>query len=211
MAQNACKTDQKSTETNKTKVLIIGGGMAGLSAGFHFTKHNFTDFKLLEARNRLGGRIIQTQMGNDKVELGANWIHGVLGNPVYELAMQYGLVDIMAIPKPHKVVAATEFGKQVPFNTLQEIYEAYLCFLKRCEEYYLSQYLPPDGVDSVGEHIRLEVNLYLEKIQDKNERHLRELIFECLLKRECCISGCDDMNEIDLLELGTYTELQGGN
>lgn len=44
-----------------------------------------------------------------------------------------------------------------------------------------------------------------------NFRHLRELLFDCLLKRETCISGCDDMNEIDLLELGSYTELQGGN
>ncbi|XP_058448730.1 spermine oxidase-like [Malaya genurostris] len=33
----------------------------------------------------------------------------------------------------------------------------------------------------------------------------------CLLKRETCITGCDNMDEIDLLELGSYTELQGGN
>ncbi|XP_018327308.1 peroxisomal N(1)-acetyl-spermine/spermidine oxidase isoform X2 [Agrilus planipennis] len=150
-------------------------------------------------------------MGNEKVELGANWIHGVLGNPVYEFAMQQGLVDILQIPKSHKIVAATEAGKQVPFPILQEIYEAYLCFLKRCEEYFISQYLPPDGIDSVGDHIKLEINLYLEQFKDKNERHLRELIFDCLLKRETCISGCDDMKEIDLLELGSYTELQGGN
>lgn len=52
----------------------------------------------------------------------------------------------MAIPKPHKVVATTEKGKQVPFAVLQEIYEAYLCFLKRCEEYFISQYMPPDGI-----------------------------------------------------------------
>lgn len=53
------------------------------------------------------------------MELGANCIHGVLGNPTYELAMANGLVDIVQTPKPHNVVAATEEGKQVPFDILQ--------------------------------------------------------------------------------------------
>lgn len=209
MEENGAKPADNNV--HKTKVIIIGAGMAGLSAAYHLTKNGFNDFKLLEARSRIGGRIVQISMGNDKVELGANWIHGVLGNPVYELAMQHGLVDIMAYPKPHKVIASTELGKQVPFGTLHEIYEAYLCFLNRCEEYFVSQYSPPEGIESVGEHIKLEISLYLEKIQDPQERHLRELLFDCLLKRETCISGCDDMSEIDLLELGSYTELQGGN
>ncbi|XP_018327310.1 spermine oxidase isoform X3 [Agrilus planipennis] len=138
----------KNKARKKVGVIIIGGGMAGLSAANHFIKNGFKDFLLLEARRRLGGRIVQIKMGNEKVELGANWIHGVLGNPVYEFAMQQGLVDILQIPKSHKIVAATEAGKQVPFPILQEIYEAYLCFLKRCEEYFISQYLPPDGIDS---------------------------------------------------------------
>lgn len=195
----------------KCNILIVGGGMAGLSAAYHLTKNGMDDFKLLEARRRIGGRIIQIPIGNQKVELGANWIHGVLGNPVYELAMQHGLVDILQMPKPHKVVAATENGKQIPFPLLHEIYIAYLCFLKRCEEYFISQYLPPDGIDSVGDHIKLEINLYLDKVTEPAERHLRQLIFDCLLKRETCIAGCDTMSEIDLLEIGSYTELQGGN
>ncbi|KAG5895279.1 hypothetical protein JTB14_015145 [Gonioctena quinquepunctata] len=198
-------------DVHNSKVLILGAGMAGLSAAYHLSKNGFTDFKILEARGRIGGRIVQIQLGNEKVELGANWIHGVLGNPVYELAMQHGLVDIMAYLKPHKLVASTEQGKQVTFSMLQEIYEAYSCFLQRCEEYFVSQYSPPEGIESVGDHIKLEISLYLDKISDKNERHLRELLFDCLLKRETCISGCDDMNEIDLFELGSYTELQGGN
>ncbi|XP_072385544.1 peroxisomal N(1)-acetyl-spermine/spermidine oxidase [Diabrotica undecimpunctata] len=209
MEQNGAP--QPDNNVYKNKIIIIGAGMAGLSAAYHLTKNNFTDFKILEARGRIGGRIVQIPVGTEKVELGANWIHGVLGNPVYELAMQNGLVDIMAYPKPHKLVAATEQGKQIPFTLLCEVYEAYLCFLKRCEEYFISQYSPPEGIDSVGDHLRLEISLYLDKIKDDQERHLRELIFECLLKRETCISGCDDMNEVDLLELGSYEELQGGN
>lgn len=135
----------------------------------------------------------------------------MLGNPIYEIAMTHGLIDIMHTPKPHRVIAALENGNHVPFSLLHEIYEAYLCFLRRCEEYFLCQYLPPEGINSVGEHIRLEIELYLNKVDNPEDRYLRQLIFDCLLKRESCITGCDDMSEIDLLELGSYTELQGGN
>lgn len=59
--------------------------------------------------------------------------------------------------------------------------------------------------------LSLQVAIYLERISDPEERKIRRLIFDCLLKRETCISGCSTMSEIDLLELGSYTELQGGN
>lgn len=143
--------------------------------------------------------------------MGANWIHGILGNPIFELAMSNGLIPIVNVPKPHKIVAATEDGKQVPFTILQEIYEAYICFLRRCEEYFLCQYIPPPDIVSVGEHIDLEKKLFLSSVKDENEKNLKELLFKCLLKRETCITGCHSMNEIDLLELGSYQELQGGN
>ncbi|XP_047105662.1 spermine oxidase [Schistocerca piceifrons] len=197
--------------SNRCKILIIGAGMAGLSAAHHLVKNGVTDFKILEARRRIGGRIVSIPTDHHRVELGANWIHGVLGNPMYELAMTNGLIDIVHVPKPHRVVAATEDGKLIPFQLLQEIYEAYVCFLRRCEEYFLCHYLPPAGVHSVGEHINLEAALYLDHCRNPEERQIRQLIFDCLLKRETCITGCHSMDEIDLLELGSYTELQGGN
>ncbi|KAJ0183318.1 hypothetical protein K1T71_001294 [Dendrolimus kikuchii] len=201
----------KPCDTNKFNIIIIGCGMAGLSAANYFLKNGMEDFLILEARKRIGGRIISIPMKNHNVELGANWIHGVLGNPIFEIAMANNLVNIINIPKPHKVIAATEDGKQVPFGVLHEIHEAYVCFLRRCEEYFLCQYLPPPDIHSVGEHINLETAIYLERLPSSEEKKLRRLIFDCLLKRETCISGCNSMDEIDLLELGSYTELQGGN
>ena len=48
---------------NYHQVLIIGGGISGLSAASHLAKNGFKDFRLLEARNRLGGRIATMQIG----------------------------------------------------------------------------------------------------------------------------------------------------
>ena len=61
-------------------------------------------------------------------------------------------------------------------------------FLFRCEEYFLCKYQPPEGVHSVGEHIELEIKLYLERFPPQ-QRYLRRLIFDYLLKRESCITG----------------------
>ncbi|KAK6638659.1 hypothetical protein RUM43_006926 [Polyplax serrata] len=199
------------TDKNFTKIIIIGAGIGGISAADALTKNGITDFKILEAGSKIGGRIEAIEAGKLKLEMGANYIHGILGNPMYELALSHGLIDITHSPKPHNVVAAMEDGSQVPFSILQEIYEAYICFLKRCEEYFTSDFLPPDGITSVGDHIKLEAELYLDKMTNSNEKHLKQLIFDCLLKRETCITGCDDMGDVDLLELGSYTELQGGN
>ena len=79
-------------------------------------------------------------IGGTKAELGASWIHGVLGNPLYELAASNGLVAAEKPPKPHNVAATTEDGRRVPFTVLQEVYEAYYWFFKRCEEYFLCKY-----------------------------------------------------------------------
>ncbi|KAH8307781.1 hypothetical protein KR044_013350 [Drosophila immigrans] len=207
-------SSSSSGNNNSThvKVLIIGAGMAGLSAANHLLQNGCDDFLIVEARGRVGGRIVSIPLDNNqKVELGANWIHGVLGNPIFEIAVQHGLVSVVNIPKPHKVVATTEEGHQVPFSILQEIYEAYVCFLRRCDEYFLCQYSPPPDINSVGEHINYEIEIYLSSVQDPKEKRLKQLIFNCLLKRETCITGCHNMNEVDLLELGSYTELQGGN
>ena len=111
--------DGNELADNYSKYLIIGGGISGLAAASHLTAAGVVDFKLLEARNRLGGRIVTFQIGGQKAELGANWIHGVLGNPLYELAVSRGLVDVVQSPKPQNVAATTEDGRRLPFKILQ--------------------------------------------------------------------------------------------
>lgn len=67
-ADQAQPDDTKPKRTShKCKVLIIGAGMAGLSAAQHLASNGLTDFKILEARSRIGGRIISIEMSKKKV------------------------------------------------------------------------------------------------------------------------------------------------
>jgi monoamine oxidase len=61
-------------ETTQTDVLIIGGGLTGLTLAY-LLKQNEINFIIVEARNRLGGRI-QTKYndGEAPIELGATWL-----------------------------------------------------------------------------------------------------------------------------------------
>ena len=61
--------------TEKTKVVIIGAGAAGIGAA-EFLHNNDIDFIVVEARDRLGGRIWTQEFEGVIVERGANWIHG---------------------------------------------------------------------------------------------------------------------------------------
>ena len=48
--------------------------------------------------------ILSLFKGGTKIELGANWIHGILGNPLYELAVSHNLVDVAQVNKCVKTV-----------------------------------------------------------------------------------------------------------
>ncbi|KAG7311469.1 hypothetical protein JYU34_002511 [Plutella xylostella] len=69
------------------RIIIIGAGMAGLSAAHRLTQCGIRNFVVLEAKERPGGRIHSCWLGDAVIEMGAEWIHGAcLPNTVYTLA-----------------------------------------------------------------------------------------------------------------------------
>ncbi|KRT84660.1 hypothetical protein AMK59_580, partial [Oryctes borbonicus] len=73
-------------------VIIVGTGPAGIAASTRFLKNNVTDILILEAENRLGGRINSIELGSSIVDMGAEWCHGQEGNIVYDLIKDYNIL-----------------------------------------------------------------------------------------------------------------------
>lgn len=57
-------------------VVVIGAGMAGLSAAHELVKAGHTDVVVLEAQDYVGGRVKTTMEYGDPAELGAEFVHG---------------------------------------------------------------------------------------------------------------------------------------
>ncbi|KAJ4978428.1 hypothetical protein NE237_009208 [Protea cynaroides] len=80
--------------SSRSSVIIIGAGISGISAAKVLAENGVDDVVILEASDRIGGRIRKEDFGGVSVELGAGWIQGVGGkksNPVWELACKSGI------------------------------------------------------------------------------------------------------------------------
>ena len=55
--------------TKRSKYIIIGAGLSGLTTAYHLSKLGLNDISILEGRDRIGGRIL-TKNG---IDLGATW------------------------------------------------------------------------------------------------------------------------------------------
>lgn len=75
--------------SREAEVIVIGAGMSGLSAARRLVELDYSVI-VLEARDRIGGRVWTDRSLGLPLDLGASWIHGVKGNPLTKLADQLG-------------------------------------------------------------------------------------------------------------------------
>ncbi|MCJ1384955.1 hypothetical protein MMC17_008073 [Xylographa soralifera] len=68
-------------------VCIIGAGIAGLRCADILTQHNIK-VTILEGRDRIGGRVSQSNHLGHLVDMGPNWIHGTRDNPILDRARE---------------------------------------------------------------------------------------------------------------------------
>lgn len=74
-----------------SSVVVVGAGVAGLAAARSLAERGFRDVVVVEARDRIGGRVHTVDHEGVRLERGANWIHGDVGNPLTVLADRVGL------------------------------------------------------------------------------------------------------------------------
>lgn len=156
----------------RPKVLIIGAGMAGLSAARVLQDSGLYDVMILEARDRIGGRLqTTTNSRGERLELGAAWIHGEDGNPLAAVCAQYGLTTRIA-DNWSDIVTYDDNGR-VSAERRKAYEESYQKILGQMR-------LRKQSLQMVDRDISLRValNEQLGRIGDSDERKFIEHLFK---------------------------------
>ena len=81
------------------RVIVIGAGIAGLTVA-NALAHAGVDCVVLEARDRIGGRLHTVDLAGSPLDLGGSWMHHPDGNPVRRFADIAGIERRPGDPLP---------------------------------------------------------------------------------------------------------------
>ncbi|XP_051565502.1 spermine oxidase-like [Myxocyprinus asiaticus] len=195
-----------------TKVVVVGSGFAGLAAAVTLVKAGFHNVLVVEAKDRIGGRVHTTKPFTENIiEVGANWIHGQKGNPLFQLAKEQNLLS--EGPSASKFMCLThsvtprdyffkEDGKQVSTTIVDPV----------CSQF---SKLTAKAFDDALEcrHRELTLGGYLDDAFGESALAATkdcQIVFEWCKRTECTDEACSSLYEVSASQISYYTALEGG-
>ncbi|KAG7330960.1 hypothetical protein KOW79_004929 [Hemibagrus wyckioides] len=201
-----------NTVSRDAKIAVVGAGFAGLAAAATLIKAGFQNVKILEAKERVGGRVCTTKPFTENIiELGANWIHGQDGNPLYQLAKEQDLlVETIAVSKimclPHSVTPRDYFfmegGKQLSTDRVDPVCSL---FSKLTSKAFESELEDKHRALSLGDYLDVS---FAESPLATSEDGTK--IFEWCKRSECTDEAASSLYEVSASQIGYYIALEGG-
>lgn len=98
---NSCSSEDETETPNGKSVIVIGAGISGLAAAKRLKEKGF-EVTVLEAQEKVGGRLKTNRSLGIPFDEGASWIHGINGNPITNLAQQAGMQTFETVDDSRK-------------------------------------------------------------------------------------------------------------
>lgn len=173
------KKTKRLSEKKVGKVIVIGAGIAGLAAAQQLQYFGM-DVVVLEARDRVGGRIATFRKGNYIADLGAMVLTGLGGNPINILAKQINTTLYKVRPKCPLYETNCGFGvAQQVAKDKDEMVEKEFNRLLEATSYLSHQldlnYCNGDPV-SLGQALEWVINLQEKHVKEKQIQHWKTFI-----------------------------------
>ncbi|XP_076074238.1 spermine oxidase-like isoform X2 [Mytilus galloprovincialis] len=189
------------------RVVVVGAGAAGLSAAHHLVQNGFSNVIVLEATDRIGGRIHTVEFGDGIIELGANWIHGTgKDNSMYTLAKEKGL-----IMEPYVFLDriegdwCTEDGSIIPKPLIVKAWDIF-CNI----EDTLSTFVHKTDIQiSQSEFMESSLETALNEFKPEDQ-DLVKAAFHCMINYLGFHEG-DYLEKVSLNLNGLFENISGGN
>ena len=178
---------QKAREVdvdNNSKVVIIGAGLAGISAASRLIEFGLDDVTILEAEDRIGGRVHSIPFASGAIDLGAQWCHGEKENAVFEMVHDHFEFGQSKFTKNGKNEFIVSNGVSVDQEKCAQIMKL---LAKIAEEV-------GDRAGSVGSNIETELSITHE-LGNFDEEMIRKLV-ECFEKQTTLSYGSESWLDV---------------
>ncbi len=102
-------------------VVVVGAGVAGLGAARDLVAAG-RPVVVVEARDRIGGRVWSVDVGDAVLDLGGSWLHGLRDNPITGIAESLG-IDLVRTDYDDALLFDAD-GSPLSWSRLDDQYEA---------------------------------------------------------------------------------------
>ncbi|KAK1125075.1 hypothetical protein K0M31_006413 [Melipona bicolor] len=158
-----------SEDTKSPRIVIVGAGASGIAAAAKLLENDFQNLIILEAENRIGGRVNTVKFDEYAVDLGAQWIHGEKGNVAYELVAPLNITDHS---KPMNDEVYTSTGELIDTRITKNITDTYLTYFETT-----AKFTGDKCQRSVGECIEHKLKDCFKKFPELNETLQEQLLW----------------------------------
>ncbi|KAI4878710.1 hypothetical protein NFI96_013480 [Prochilodus magdalenae] len=190
------------TTSKDAKVVVVGAGFAGLSAASSLVQAGFQQVKILEANGRVGGRVCTTKPFTENViELGANWIHGQIGNPLYRLAKDQNLLAKESLEDDSDDYFFKEDGEHLKSKLADQVTSLFEKLLTKASDSQLE-----------AKYRSMTLGDYLDAAFDESSLASSEdgaRIFEWCKRNACTDEATSSLFEVSASQMSEYVELDG--
>ncbi|XP_065570914.1 spermine oxidase-like isoform X2 [Artemia franciscana] len=196
------------SSTSLCDVIIIGAGLAGLSAASYLIENGVFDILILEGDNRVGGRV-QTFVDNSSeavFDFGAQWIHGSTDNSLWKFAKGKNLIEEEIRTYDGEGLFLREGGREISETLVSEVKEVVNSWLEECCSFSRSH---GNGIipSSVLEYLEEKKQNYLESCD--NNLDDREALLQWNIRYQIIDNACFSMEELCSKAWGEYKECEG--
>ncbi|KAI3443638.1 hypothetical protein Pfo_000303 [Paulownia fortunei] len=225
--------------SKKPRVVIIGAGMAGLTAANKLytstSSEQLFELSVVEGGSRIGGRINSSEFCGDRIEQGATWIHGIEGSPVYSIAQETSLLHsdqpwecMDGIPEDPVTIA--EGGHELNPSFVEPISSLF----KNLMDFIQGKDIDEDGASSeivkhcnsncgpgilsVGSFLRQGLEAYwgltkdqkgIKRVWNWSRKSLEEAIFAMHESTQRTFTSADDLRTLDYNAESEYIMFPG--